>query len=253
MKWGRNMLDIVFQNDDCIVVNKKAGESTEPLDTEHEAPESAVQNSGRRNMVDLPHALAEQVPGSMLPEAVHRLDVPVSGCVLFARNERSLVRLISAFSRLKGIEQIYWAVMEIPEAADTFPEYGELEHWLLADAKLNKTIAYTEPGPYRKKAALSYRIAGRGEHYLFFEIKLITGRHHQIRAQLARLGLHIKGDLKYGARRSEKAGGIRLHAYSLAFPDASTGAQIRVCALPPVRDALWLACESAVLKCTAGN
>jgi 23S rRNA pseudouridine1911/1915/1917 synthase len=83
------------------------------------------------------------------------------------------------------------------------------------------------------------------------EIKLITGRHHQIRAQLARLGLHIKGDLKYGARRSEKAGGIRLHAYSLAFPDASTGAQIRVSTLPPVRDALWLACESAILKCTA--
>jgi 23S rRNA pseudouridine1911/1915/1917 synthase len=131
-----------------------------------------------------------------------------------------------------------------PEAAiRPFAEAGELVHWIYRDKRRNKSIAFDTNGPGRKRAILRYRIAGQGERYLFLEIELVTGRSHQIRAQLAALGLHIKGDLKYGARRSEKSGGIRLHSYSLAFqnplPGGGGGEIIRVTAPPPLRDRLW--------------
>ncbi|MDR3122506.1 MAG: RNA pseudouridine synthase, partial [Treponema sp.] len=129
-------------------------------------------------------------------------------------------------------------------------EQGELVHWLETDRKRNKTVAFVEAAPGRKKAELRYRIAGKGTHYLFLELELITGRRHQIRAQLAALGLHVKGDLKYGAKRSEKTGGIRLHAYSLRFPappgSPDQGEQILVTAPPPLRDRLWEDCEAVM-------
>jgi 23S rRNA pseudouridine1911/1915/1917 synthase len=221
----------VFAHPDCLVVNKEAGESTEPRPPP--------------NMKDLP-ALLQDSFGPVT--AVHRLDVPVSGCVLFARNRRALSLLGRAFAepcregrpgekQERKVRKIYWAIAETPDR--DFPESGELLHWIAAAG--GKSEAFDEDGPGRKKALLRYRRAGQGERYLFLEIDLITGRRHQIRAQLARLGLRIKGDLKYGARRSEKAGGIRLHAYSLSFPDpaARTGEIIRVCAAPPLRDRLW--------------
>ena len=94
---------------------------------------------------------------------------------------------------------------------------------------------------------LRYRLAGQGDNYLFMDIELVTGRHHQIRAQLAAEGLHVKGDLKYGAKRSEKQGGIRLHAFSLAFPNPlNPDETIRVKALPPVMDTLWSAFHSVI-------
>jgi len=136
------------------------------------------------------------------------------------------------------------------------PPESELVHWLAVDSKTNKAFALApdaisgaSPASKHKdlkKAMLRYKIIGQGDRYLFLEIDLITGRHHQIRAQLAALGLHIKGDLKYGARRSEKSGGIRLHAYSLAFPNPlKSGEVIRVKARPPVIDSLWTAFAEA--------
>ncbi|MDR0629604.1 MAG: RNA pseudouridine synthase [Treponema sp.] len=220
---------ILYLNEACVVINKNPGE--------------AVQGA-EKGMRDLPRLLREQLQGTpksrrFLPIAVHRLDVPVSGCCLFARTPQALTFLNAQFAQ-GACEKRYWGILEKPSPALGVPETGEAVHWIKTDGKRNKSIAYDEPGPERKQGILRYRIIGYGDHYLFMEITLITGRHHQIRAQLARLGLHIKGDLKYGARRSEKCGGIRLHAYSLGFPHPSEkGAMLRLTALPPFQDRLW--------------
>jgi 23S rRNA pseudouridine1911/1915/1917 synthase len=221
----------------CVVVNKIAGE--------------AVEGAGK-GMADLPKLLAAELsapdyppPLSVgdalsLPTAVHRLDVPVSGCAAFARTGEAL-RLLNAGFSGETVKKMYWAIVEPSENAAESAEGVELVHWIQFDPRRNKSIAHTEPGPGRKKAVLRCRPAGRGERYLFLEIELVTGRHHQIRAQFERVGLHIKGDLKYGARRSEPSGGIRLHARSLSFPNPGGGGIITVQADPPLRDNLWQA------------
>ena len=241
---------ILHCDEACIVVNKIAGE--------------AVEGAGK-GMIDLPRQLvAAQLAAELSaaewpavhakdalaqPTAVHRLDVPVSGCAVFARGNSALVFLNAAFSGYAAAKR-YWAIVEPPEA-DAYNRWPqddgmhELVHWIQFNPKLNKSSAHDDPGPGRKKAVLRCRQIGRGQNYLFLEIDLLTGRRHQIRAQLARMGLHIKGDLKYGARRSEKNGGIRLHARSISFPDpADSGKSIIVQADPPLRDNLWLAFEA---------
>jgi len=227
----------------CIVVNKIAGEAAE---------------GAGRGMVNLPQLLAAELPiipevpdALTLPTAVHRLDVPVSGCVVFARTGAALRFLNAVFHNGDAVRKHYWAIIEPSENTALFSantaESVELTHWIQFNPRKNKSCAYDEMGPGRKKAVLRCRLAGRGTNYLFLEIDLITGRHHQIRAQLERLGLHIKGDLKYGARRSEHDGGIRLHARSISFSDPSNeGNTIIVQADPPLRDNLWQAFEDSV-------
>ncbi|MDR1030306.1 MAG: RNA pseudouridine synthase [Treponema sp.] len=220
---------ILHVSDACIVINKIPGEAVQGADP---------------GMTCLPRLLMEQIPGTakshgFFPTAVNRLDVPVSGCCLFARTPQAL-RFLNAEFAQGNCEKQYWGIIEKPPLSLVVPEAGELVHWIKTDVKRNKSIAYDEPGPARKQGILRYRITGYGDHYLFMEIALITGRHHQIRAQLARMGLHLKGDLKYGARRSEKCGGIRLHAYSLSFPHPSEkGTMLRLTARPPFQDRLW--------------
>jgi len=218
---------MIYINEACVVINKLPGESAEHIRLDNE--------------------------GDKFLEPVHRLDVPVSGCLLLARTPEVAAFLGAAFARRDSrIEKKYWAIVEKPETENVLPEKGELVHWLGVNSKTNKAFALpvdTVSGPSPagkrkglKKAILRYKIVGQGDRYLFLEIDLVTGRHHQIRAQLAALGLHVKGDLKYGARRSEKSGGIRLHAYSLAFPNPLNPSEIiRVKAQPPVMDSLWTA------------
>ncbi|HCM27333.1 MAG TPA: RNA pseudouridine synthase [Treponema sp.] len=192
--------------------------------------------------------------------AVHRLDVPVTGCALFAREPDALAFLNTCFAEGTA-RKTYWAVTEVP---DGYPageavgpsspgEWKELVHWLRFDPRTNKSHAWDTEIPDGKRSILRYRIVGRGERYLFVEVELITGRHHQIRAQLAAIGLKIKGDLKYGAHRSEKGGGIRLHARSLAIPDMDSPDHSRPrfiqCVAPvPQEDSLWAAFEAAAAK-----
>jgi 23S rRNA pseudouridine1911/1915/1917 synthase len=224
------MPEIIYASDLCVVVNKRCGE--------------AVEGAGK-GMIDLPGLLrkhfgaaGDAASGSFT--AVNRLDVPISGCALFARSGGALAFLNAAFAS-RSVQKHYWAIVEMPGAE--LQEQGELVHWLEMDRRRNKSLAFAEAAPGRKKAVLRYKIAGAGDRYLFLEIELITGRSHQIRAQLAALGLHIKGDLKYGAKRSEKTGGIRLHAYSLRFPappgSPERGEPILARAPPPLRDRLW--------------
>jgi 23S rRNA pseudouridine1911/1915/1917 synthase len=221
---------ILYLSESCVAVNKLTGE--------------AVEGAGQ-GQVDLPAELAPLLPGGDLPAPVHRLDVPVSGCALFARTQEAMTVLSAAFAHNK-MEKRYWAVVESP-AGFSFPEAGELVHWLGFDKRHNKSFAHNSPGQGRKRAVLRYRLAGRGDKYLFFEVELFTGRHHQIRAQFAAAGLHIKGDLKYGAKRSDPGGGIRLHARSLVFPNPLTaGERISVQADPLPCDNLWRAFTEAL-------
>jgi len=236
---------ILYCDANCIVVNKIAGE--------------AVEGAGK-GMIDLPRELtSEQLSGNflaepnddtlLLPVAVHRLDVPVTGCAVFARTQKALSQLNTSFKNYNEVEKKYWAIVEIPKnfTAGKTADFTELIHWIEFDKQKNKSIAHNEQGTGQKKAVINYRIVGRGNNYLFLEIKLITGRHHQIRAQLKKIGFCTKGDLKYGARRSEPAGGIRLHARSLSFPDpADKNKRINIQAAPPLRDNLWLAFEDSI-------
>jgi 23S rRNA pseudouridine1911/1915/1917 synthase len=216
---------VVTRDENCCVINKLSGESAEqPVTLEDGSSWTAA----------------------------HRLDVPVSGCLLLASRPCFLSFFAAAFARQAGgagtdaaplIKKRYWAIVEKPhENSPVKPaeDWKEITHWILTDTKRNKSIAYSQKKPGSKKALLRYRLAGLGDNYLFLEIDLLTGRHHQIRAQLAALGLRVKGDLKYGARRSEKGGGIRLHAASLSFPNpAPSGGVITARADPPVMDGLW--------------
>jgi 23S rRNA pseudouridine1911/1915/1917 synthase len=220
----QSLPEILYQSEHAVVINKRPGEAAE---------------GARGDIRDLGPLLSERFGRPLFP--VHRLDVPVSGCLLFARTPEARSFLSAAFAQGR-VEKQYWGIVEKPAAS--LPEAGEPVHWIKTDTKRNKSIAYDREVPGSRKAVLRYRIIGEGEHYLFLEIDLLTGRHHQIRAQLARLGLHVKGDLKYGSRRSEKAGGIRLHSYTLSFPSPS-GERVQVSADPPLRDALWDACRQA--------
>jgi 23S rRNA pseudouridine1911/1915/1917 synthase len=239
---------ILFENEACAVINKRSGELSE-----------------------FPGIKAE-VEGGKFPVPVHRLDMPVSGCLLLAKTGEAASFLGAAFasSHATGlVEKRYWAISEIPPDSSVenptlalpVAEKKELIHWLRFDPRINKSFAHVfsdnkadgmatgKPRRSFKKAVLRYQMIGQGERYLFLEIDLVTGRHHQIRAQLAAIGLRVKGDLKYGAHRSEKAGGIRLHAYSLAFPNPlDPGETIRVTAPPPIMDSLWTAFAEAELR-----
>jgi len=238
---------ILYQSAACVVVNKLIGEAVE---------------GATGGMTDLPKELRiainneqlamrnEQLTNSKeklgnsveVVEAVHRLDVPVTGCALFALTKGALSYLNAAFAGdtilPSPVEKTYWAVIEKPSRP--LPESGEFVHYIETVTGKNKSFAHKKDGPNRKKATLRYRVTGEGRNYLFVEVQLLSGRHHQIRAQFAAEGLHIKGDLKYGAKRSEKGGGIRLHARSLSFPDPLNRSEIiRVTADPPVMDNLW--------------
>ena len=243
---------LLFQNKACLVINKLPGESSEfpeiKTDEFSESPDIIEPGGGAPGKF----SQRKVFQGKTFP--VHRLDMPVTGCLLLAKTKEAAAFLSKAFTRPADcgepakVEKRYWAIIEKPQVPGILAEKGELIHWLRENKKANKSFAFpgdetnVEGKRKLKKAVLLYRLTGEGEHYIFLEIELITGRRHQIRAQLAALGLHIKGDLKYGARRSEKNGGIRLHAYSLVFPNPINEREtIRVETQPPEMDSLWSA------------
>jgi 23S rRNA pseudouridine1911/1915/1917 synthase len=163
----------------------------------------------------------------------HRLDRPTSGVVLFARTGKALERM-SALFREGAVRKIYWAmVCEKPPA-----EAATLVHYLRRNPEQNKSYASAEPSPGAKEARLSYRLLFSLERYHLLEIELHTGRHHQIRAQLAAVGCRIRGDLKYGAPRSNPGGGIHLHAREVSFIHPVRNEPVRIVADPPP-DPLW--------------
>lgn len=151
-------------------------------------------------------------PGEVFLGVVHRLDRPVSGLVMFARTSKALARLNKMFCDGE-VHKVYHAMVKNRPPKDE----DELVHWLVRNEKQNKSYAYEREVPRSKKAILHYKIIEKLENYYLLEIDLKTGRHHQIRCQLAKIGCPIKGDLKYGAKRSNPDGGISLQAYSMNF------------------------------------
>ena len=179
-------------------------------------------------------------PGEVYLGVAHRLDRPVSGVVLFAKTSKALTRLNEMF-RAHEVKKIYWAIVkEKPSQIQ-----GRLEHYLTRNEKQNKSVAYDKERDDAKKAALTYKLIAHSDTYYLLEVNLETGRHHQIRCQLAKMGSPIKGDLKYGFSRSNPNGGISLHARSIEFIHPVSKQQISIEAPVPENDSLWKAFQLA--------
>jgi 23S rRNA pseudouridine1911/1915/1917 synthase len=175
-------------------------------------------------------------PGDVFLGIVHRLDRPVTGAVLFARTSKSLTRLTTMFREGK-IKKTYWAIVKNP------PENteGRLVHYMSRNPKQNKSYCHENPGPALKMATLNYRLIARSDKYFLIEVDLETGRHHQIRAQLAHIGCPVKGDLKYGFPRSNHDGGISLHAREIRFEHPVSKVPVIITAETPTDEKLWKA------------
>ncbi|MEG2755694.1 MAG: RNA pseudouridine synthase, partial [Mucinivorans sp.] len=172
-------------------------------------------------------------PGRAFLGVVHRLDRPVSGAVLFARTSKALIRLNEQL-RERGFRKLYWAIVEQKPTVES----ATLTHHIVRNAKTNKSMALDSPTKNSQEAVLKYRLVKSSDRYHLLEVELLTGRHHQIRAQLAAIGCKIKGDLKYGASRSNPDGSISLHSRSLEFSHPVTRERIVVTA-PVPEDKLW--------------
>lgn len=179
--------------------------------------------------------------GNVFVGVTHRLDRPTSGVVLFARTSKALARLNALFSGKENIKKIYWAIVDQKPPVDS----GTLHHWLTRNTTQNKSYAYDKEMPNSQEALLNYRVLCNSDKYHLIEIELLTGRHHQIRAQLAAIGCKIKGDLKYGFPRSNPNGGIHLHARSIEFIHPVSKEKISITA-PVPDDALWKYFEERV-------
>ncbi|WP_073176402.1 RluA family pseudouridine synthase [Flagellimonas flava] len=218
---------VLFEDNHLIVVNKRSGDIVQG-DKTGDTPLSEVVKSYLKKK--------HNKPGNVYLGVVHRLDRPTSGIVVFSKTSKALPRLNKLFSEGKT-KKTYWAVVnKAPEK-----ENGELIHWLVRNPKQNKSYAYKKEVADSKKAILTYRSIKVLNSYTLLEIDLKTGRHHQIRAQLAAVGCFIKGDLKYGAPRSNANGGIHLHARRLEFEHPVKKETIQFEANPP-EDPVWNAC-----------
>ena len=196
-------MTVVYEDNHIIVVNKTASEIVQ-ADKTGDTPLSETVKQYLKEKY--------QKPGNVFLGVTHRLDRPVSGLVIFAKTSKALTRLNEMF-RAGEVKKTYWAVVKnAPKESE-----GELVHFLVRNEKQNKSYAYDKEVPNSKKAVLDYRLIGRSENYYLLEVDLKTGRHHQIRCQLAKMGCPIKGDLKYGSPRSNPDGSICLHARRVRF------------------------------------
>ena len=196
-------MTVVYEDNHIIVVNKTASEIVQ-ADKTGDTPLSETVKQYLKEKY--------QKPGNVFLGVTHRLDRPVSGLVIFAKTSKALTRLNEMF-RTSEVKKTYWAVVK---NAPQEPE-GELVHFLVRNEKQNKSYAYDKEVPNSKKAILHYRLIGHSENYYLLEVDLKTGRHHQIRCQLAKMGCPIKGDLKYGPPRSNPGGSFYLHARRVRF------------------------------------
>jgi 23S rRNA pseudouridine1911/1915/1917 synthase len=222
---------ILYEDNHLVLINKPAGINVQG------------DKSG-----DLP--LVEQVreyirvkfnkPGNVFCGLIHRLDRPVSGVISFARTSKALERMNKQFDE-KHPKKIYWAIVEQAPKEES----GNLVHYLTRNEKQNKTYVSDVPKKDTKEARLSYKEIKRSDRYTLLEVQLETGRHHQIRAQLAHMGCIIKGDLKYGAKRPNPDGSISLHARKLEFEHPTTKELVSVEA-PVPNESLWKWFESHI-------
>lgn len=221
------MLRILYEDNHLIIVNKQAGDIVQG-DKTGDVPLSELIKEYIKKR--------DQKPGNVFLGVVHRLDRPVSGVVLFAKTSKALSRMNTLFAQHEKVKKTYWAIVGKPPAQSE----GTLVHWLTRDEKRNVARAYEREVPNSKRAELDYKRIAQSDRYWLLEVALHTGRHHQIRCQLAKMGCPIKGDLKYGAPRSNPDGSISLHARRLSFEHPVTHEQITIEAPVPA-DQLWQA------------
>ena len=221
---AEGQISVLYEDNHIIAVNKMPADIVQADRTGDPTLADSVRDYIRRQ---------GGKPGEVFLGIPHRLDRPTSGVVLFAKTSKALERL-SALFREGGVRKIYWAIVcEKPPS-----EAGILVHYLRRNPEQNKSYASDSPAPGVKEARLSYRLLFSLERYHLLEIELHTGRHHQIRAQLAAVGCRIRGDLKYGAPRSNPGGGIHLHARQVSFVHPVRGEPVQIVADPPA-DPLW--------------
>ena len=194
---------VVYEDNHIIVVNKTSSEIVQG-DKTGDTPLSEMVKQYLKEKYNK--------PGNVFIGVTHRLDRPVSGLVVFAKTSKALPRLNEMF-RNGEVKKTYWAIVkECPKETE-----GELVHYLVRNEKQNKSYAYDKEVKNSKKAVLHYKLIGHSQNYYLLEVDLKTGRHHQIRCQLAKMGCPIKGDLKYGFPRSNPDGSICLHARFIRF------------------------------------
>ncbi len=216
--------DILYEDNHIIIVNKKVGDLVQGDQT----GDTPLSEHIKQYLKEKYHK-----PGNVFLGVVHRLDRPTSGAVMFARTSKALSRL-NKMLKEKEIEKTYWAIVKKPVRQ----QEGSLVHYLKKNPKNNKSTAFEKETQDAKKAVLHYNVIKEIDHYALLEINLETGRHHQIRVQLAKVGMPIQGDLKYGFPRSNKDGGISLHARRLVFTHPVSKKSIEVLADLP-ETAFW--------------
>ena len=219
-------MNVVYADNHIIIVNKQSGEIVQG-DKTGDTPLSDIVKQYIKDKYNK--------PGNVFLGVVHRLDRPVSGLVVFAKTSKALSRLNEMF-RTGDVHKTYWAIVKKNDIA---PE-ATLTDWLTRNERQNKSYAHNREVPGAKKAVLSYKVRSVSDNYMLLEVRLMTGRHHQIRCQLAHIGCPIKGDLKYGSPRSNPDGSISLMSRRVEFVHPVSKETIAVEA-PVPNDRLWLA------------
>lgn len=226
-------MKVVYEDNHVIIVHKESGEIVQGDKTGDKPLSETVKDYIRDKF---------HKPGNVFLGVVHRLDRPVAGLVVFARTSKALSRLNEMF-RNGVVHKTYWA---ITKNAPAEPE-GTLVNWIVRNEKQNKSYVYDKEVPNAKRAELKYRVIAHTENYHLIEVNLLTGRHHQIRCQLAHMGCVIKGDLKYGAPRSNPDGSISLLSHEVTFIHPVSKMEIKAESLIP-DDRLWRDIAEAVAK-----
>ena len=217
-------MEILYEDNHIIAVNKKSSDLVQGDKTGDEPLSEKVKSYIKKKY---------EKPGAVFLGVTHRLDRPVSGVLLFARTSKALTRLNKMFLE-KEVKKTYWAIVKEKPQQET----DTLNHYIVRNQKKNKSFAYEKEVKNSKLASLAYKLIASADNYYLLEIDLHTGRHHQIRCQLAKIGCPIKGDLKYGFPRSNPDGGISLHSRKIEFVHPVQKEQVSIIANPP-KDSLW--------------
>ena len=229
-KSNKENLQVIYEDNHIIVVNKRAGDIVQGDKT------------GDKPLSDIVKEYIKEKynkPGNVYLGVVHRIDRVTSGIVIFARTDKALTRLNKMLQTHNEIKKTYWAIVDKKPIA----KEAELVHFLVRNAKQNKSYAHDKIVPNSKKAILNYKVIKELDRYQLLEINLKTGRHHQIRSQLSKIGFPIKGDVKYGFKRANKDLSIHLHARMIEFIHPVKKEPISLIADLP-NDPIWNACQS---------
>lgn len=226
---NKSNIKVLYEDNHIIIVNKRAGDIVQGDKTGDQPLSDIVKEYIKAKY---------NKPGNVYLGVAHRLDRPTTGIVLFAKTSKVLPRLNKMFAE-KQVQKTYWAIVKQCD----INKKNTLIHWLRKNPKNNKSTAYSNEIKDSKKAILHYEIIKKLDNYMLIEINLETGRHHQIRCQLAAIGAPIKGDLKYGFDRSNKDAGIHLHSRKIEFIHPVSKITISVSADTP-KDAIWDACNT---------